>query len=926
MDPGHQGCGCCEGAHVLRSRRNNPPGRPAVHYRLGEYAHFREAMLARLSSAGLPALAHLRTRDDDDPAIALCDAGAVMLDVLGFYQERIANESWLRTAVERRSILELGRLIGYRPSPGVAASVFLAFSLEDAPGVPSLAAKPVQVPVGTRCQSVPGPGELPQTFETTGEITARVEWNAMPLQTRRRQVPGIGTRELYVAGIATQVQVGDAIVLVGDERLADLGSERWDVRIVSAVEVDAAADRTCLRWAEGLGQGGTAPSTQGLTAHVLRLRSTLFGHNAADPRMLRFQDDTLGLTTGNGTEWKNYRILGTRLDLDGAFPKVLPGSWLVLAGGRGGPGSPSLPGWVELYRAKTVTQLSRAQYGLSGKVTRVVPDTNENLDRFEDRLRETLVLAQSEELAITEFPVTHPAYGKEVVLARRDEFLAPGQAVAVNGRRQRLRVQVDDPGLKFHPDGADAVAVRAGDGFIVAAPPMRLVGGEPTPIAGLALEAVLQQASAQSLRWRLFDRHGRPGELQAPASAVRLQPSHKDDPVVAVVGVIESVSPGQGEPHTHLILETAIEEVFDRASVAVCANLAPASHGESVGELAGSGDASLPNQSFVLRQAPLTHVSAGTPSGRRSTLEVRVDGQLWTEVDSLYARGPEERVYTQRQDDDDRTTVSFGDGLEGSRLSTGRDNIRFGYRRSLGAAGNVGAGQITSLLGRPLGVKSVSNPASATGGQDREPLDEARHNAPLTVLTLGRAVSLQDYTDFARGFAGIGKARADWAGRGAQRGILLSLAGASGEALDEASIVLVRLRESLRRHGDPLVPLWLRSYRSVHFRLAARIKVAADAETEVVLAAVDSALRQHFAFTRRDLVQAVSLDEVMAVVQRVRGVVAVDVDRMFRLDPGAPPSLQPRLFAQPPKEDGEAQLAAELLTLEPGPVALEAMP
>jgi hypothetical protein len=62
------------------------------------------------------------------------------------------------------------------------------------------------------------------------------------------------------------------------------------------------------------------------------------------------------------------------------------------------------------------------------------------------------------------------------------------------------------------------------------------------------------------------------------------------------------------------------------------------------------------------------------------------------------------------------------------------------------------------------------------------------------------------------------------------------------------------------------------------------------------------------------------------VVQRVRGVVAVDVDRMFRLDPGAPPSLQPRLFAQPPKEDGEAQLAAELLTLEPGPVALEAMP
>lgn len=919
-------CGCCAGAGMLRPRRHNPPGLPSVDYRLGEHGDFRAAMLARLSSSDYPALARLRTRDDDDAAIALIDAGAAMLDVLGFYQERIANESWLRTAVERRSILELGRLIGYRPSPGVAASVHLAFALEDAPGQPSLAARPVQVPVGTRCQSVPGADEMPQTFETTAAITARVEWNAMPLLTRRRQVPVVGTRELHVAGITTQVQVGDAIVLVGDERLADTGSERWDVRIVTAVEADAAMDRTCLRWEEGLGQGGTAPAARGLRAFVLRQRCALFGHNAAHPRMLRFVDDSLGLTTGNGTAWKDHQIVGSQLDLDGAFPKVLPGSWLVLAGGSGGTGSPSLPGWVELYRAQTVTQLSRAQYGLSGKVTRIVPDTGENLDRFRYRLRETLVLAQSEELTITDHPVTHPAYGKTLVLAHRDQWLAPGQAIAVSGRRQRLLVRVDDPTLAFQPDGAAAVAVRGGDSFVIAAPPLRMVGGEALAVDGLDLQEALQQDAAQVLRWRLLDRHGRPGRLQAPASAVRLQPSRKDDPVVAVVAIIEAVSVGAGEPHTHLALETAIQEVFDRASVTVCANLAPASHGESVGELAGSGDASLPNQSFVLRQAPLTHVSAGTPSGRRSTLEVRVDGQRWTEVDSLYGKGPGDRVFVQRQDDDERTVVVFGDGEEGSRLNTGRDNVRFGYRRHLGAAGNVRAGQVTTLLGRPLGVKSVVNPAPATGGQDREPRDEARRNAPLTVLTLGRAVSLQDYTDYARGFAGIGKAQASWAGRGAQRGILLSLAGASGEVLGQSSAVLARLRESLRRHGDARVPLWLRGYRPVAFRLRARVKVAPEADAEAVLAAVDAELRRHFAFARRELVQAVSLDEVMAVMHRVRGVAAADVDSLFRLDPGAPASLQPRLFAHPPKHDGEDLLAAELLTLEPGPVALEVMP
>ena len=41
--------------------------------------------------------------------------------MLTFYQERIANESYLRTATERVSLQEMGKLIGYRLRPGVAA-------------------------------------------------------------------------------------------------------------------------------------------------------------------------------------------------------------------------------------------------------------------------------------------------------------------------------------------------------------------------------------------------------------------------------------------------------------------------------------------------------------------------------------------------------------------------------------------------------------------------------------------------------------------------------------------------------------------------------------------------------------------------------------------------------------------------------------
>src|ERR1051325_5291328 len=120
--PGHPNdCGCCAGlTSETPTAVTNRPGLAAVSYRVGTHSTFKASMLAALS--------------DDDFTIALLDGAATMADVLTFYQERLANESYLRTATERRSVLELARLIGYEPSTGVAASTHLAFTLEDAPG------------------------------------------------------------------------------------------------------------------------------------------------------------------------------------------------------------------------------------------------------------------------------------------------------------------------------------------------------------------------------------------------------------------------------------------------------------------------------------------------------------------------------------------------------------------------------------------------------------------------------------------------------------------------------------------------------------------------------------------------------------------------------------------------------------------------
>src|SRR5262249_61750532 len=92
----------------------NRRGLSQVRYRVGTQVDFLRSALAALSDPQFSALRSLTTRDSDDFTIALLDGWATLADVLTFYQERIANEFWLRTATERDSILRLAQLIGYR--------------------------------------------------------------------------------------------------------------------------------------------------------------------------------------------------------------------------------------------------------------------------------------------------------------------------------------------------------------------------------------------------------------------------------------------------------------------------------------------------------------------------------------------------------------------------------------------------------------------------------------------------------------------------------------------------------------------------------------------------------------------------------------------------------------------------------------------
>ena len=172
-------------------------------------------------------------------------------------------------------------------------------------------------------QSIPGPNEKPQTYETIEKIEARVEWNALTAQLSEVHVPVFGDRFLYLKGIATNLKAGDAILLVGKEREDNPGREEWDFRRISAVDADAERNRTRIDWAEGL---GTISPHKVLPAaepkiYALRTRAGLFGFNAPNPKTL--SNETLGhYDQLVSSDWP-FTFEDQKVDLDNTYPAIL---------------------------------------------------------------------------------------------------------------------------------------------------------------------------------------------------------------------------------------------------------------------------------------------------------------------------------------------------------------------------------------------------------------------------------------------------------------------------------------------------------------------------------------------------------------------------------------------------------------------------
>jgi hypothetical protein len=843
-----------------------------------------------------------------DPTVALADAWAVASDVLGFYQERLINESYIGTAVEDRSIFELARMVGYTPDWGLAASCHLYYTIDET------VLRDVRIPARSKIRAIPQPGEEPQTFETRKDLLARSRWNAMRAATSEEFPVNPHTSTFYLRGTVTGLKPGD--LFLARQNARDL------YFLVQKVDVDRETDQTVAHVVLRYGPEGAfvpqedenetavtskpppppPPPTEGTDAYYqMQMKgqswieeNALTALNPAstpDPenepvKIVGFRK--LAMVFGHGAPrrpkvppasediaWKLDAIDKDRsdvIDLEGHHPNIVRKSRLCIEIPDRSVHSEDL----EFYNVTAAQLTSRSGYGMTGDVTRITLDrswksalktkTGEWCETYEEVVQRVIVHLDDVDLHLGKKPI-EPIEGTSGKAAR---------GVQKTGQQTRPSTTIEL------------------DGIYLGIKPGRLVilDGEPP---------------------KFVDR----AEDQEPELLTVASVYHPSYPF----GGIPTEAAGETDKpkRTTLTFKEEIKYTYDPKTVRIFGNVVEATHGESYAEVLGSGIGAREHQSFGLTRSPLTRLPVPTFPGARPELSLIVEDEEWACVDTLARSKQGERVFSFWTDDTAAVRVYFGNGRAGARLPTGRENVKASYRVGLGRVGNIARRRLKLPVDHPLGVQEVSN-TRASGGSDPEPLSLIRSNTPLSTVALDRLVSQADFLHMARVYPGIAKAKVRCESVRARDIVMVSILSDGVVPMKPGSTPCKALQAAMASHQDGTAAIFVVPGILCPISVGATVKIRAGASRDDTEARVRAALLGVFGFERRELAQRAHASEALAAIQSVKAVEFATLTEFQRYDadPGKPRKSEICIDASNEAFDKKGNLAgAELLLIQP---------
>lgn len=162
-------------------------------------------------------------------------------------------------------------------------------------------------------------------------------------------------------------------------------------------------------------------------------------------------------------------------------------------------------------------------------------------------------------------------------------------------------------------------------------------------------------------------------------------------------------------------------------------------------------------------------INLGTlPNGKyyeQGSMSLQIGGETWVLVDTFAKSKPTDKHFMVSVDEALNPYIMFGDGTFGKKPSAGAKITNVVFYLTNGTQGNVKSNTITSVpsvISSSITDATVSNAYDAGGGSNYENFTMLKEHIPLSVKTLGVAITKEDFESLAMLVDGVNKAKADY--------------------------------------------------------------------------------------------------------------------------------------------------------------------
>jgi hypothetical protein len=329
-----------------------------------------------------------------------------------------------------------------------------------------------------------------------------------------------------------------------------------------------------------------------------------------------------------------------------------------------------------------------------------------------------------------------------------------------------------------------------------------------------------------------------------------------------------------------IVFETATAvTVPATGSITVTANQGVTVANEVIGTSNGES-----SQVFKLSKTPVIEKS----------VSLTVNGVTYTQVPYLIDYQNYDPVFSTYTNAQGITYVVFGDNVSG-RIPPVNAQITATYRIGGGTSGNVGVNTIKFILTNGVSGLSVlnqyisaSDSGAASGGGDFESTDAIRVNAPLSLRTLERAVSLSDYANLCiKGGAAKAVAIAD-----VYTSVTVYFApfgdkGVTGDGVTPSTVfnnTVTSLRSYLNNKIPANTTITFQPPSYVNAFIDADITVLPQYKQSLVLSEVTAKLDTLFQFDNVIFADRVTINDITSAINSVPGVAFVETTKIVRSD------------------------------------------